>query len=436
MSRAPKTTVAFAATLTATALALAGCSAGGGGDADGTVELSYFTWSDDTAVTQATALIEAFEAANPDITVSLDANPGGADGDNLVKTRLSTGEMSDVFQYNSGSLLSALNPDQTLIDLSDEPWMADVDENFQTAVSGENGVYGAPLNTSQAGGIIYSKPVYEQLGLSVPTTWDEFIENSETIKDAGIVPVFQAYGDSWTSQLMILGSFANVTAQDAEWADAYTAAERSYSEEPALSAFENLQELADAGMFNENFPSATNDDAIAALIAGEAAQYPMLTSVAISNVRQNFPENIDDLGIFPIPAEDAADTALTVWQPNALYIPTTTEGAKLEAAKKFVAFANSAEGCALQNDTEPGGPYATSACALPDQVASMVSDVQTWVDEGRTGLALEFVSPVKGPNLPAILVEVGSGIISGPEGAAAYDDDVRKQAQQLGLEGW
>ena len=35
------------------------------------------------------------------------------------------------------------------------------------------------------------------------------------------------------------------------------------------------------------------------------------------------------------------------------------------------------------------------------------------------------------------LVEVGSGIRSGEEGAAAlYDEDAAKQAQQLGLPGW
>ena len=44
--------------------------------------------------------------------------------------------------------------------------------------------------------------------------------------------------------------------------------------------------------------------------------------------------------------------------------------------------------------------------------------------------------PVKGPALPRILVEVGSGMISAIEGAAKYDDDVVKQAQQMGLEAW
>ena len=56
--------------------------------------------------------------------------------------------------------------------------------------------------------------------------------------------------------------------------------------------------------------------------------------------------------------------------------------------------------------------------------------------EGGTAPALEFLSPIKGPALEQITVEVGSGIRPAAEAAALYDEDVRKQAQQLGLAGW
>ena len=53
----------------------------------------------------------------------MDNQPGGTEGDNLMKTKLATGEMADVFHYNSGSLFQALNPDQNLVPLTDEPWV-------------------------------------------------------------------------------------------------------------------------------------------------------------------------------------------------------------------------------------------------------------------------------------------------------------------------
>ena len=83
------------------------------------------------------------------------------------------------------------------------------------------------------------------------------------------------------------------------------------------------------------------------------------------------------------------------------------------------------------------GPYFIDGCTLPDDVPNATADMLPYFEtEGGTAAALEFLSPVKGPSLPQITVEVGSGIRSAADGAALYDQDVTKQAQQLGLEGW
>ena len=65
-----------------------------------------------------------------------------------------------------------------------------------------------------------------------------------------------------------------------------------------------------------------------------------------------------------------------------------------------------------------------------------VEDLSATSTRGNVTPALEFLSPIKGPALEQITVEVGSGIRSAEDGAALYDQDVKKQAQQLGLEGW
>ena len=78
----------------------------------------------------------------------------------------------------------------------------------------------------------------------------------------------------------------------------------------------------------------------------------------------------------------------------------------------------------------------TKGCTLPDDVPPAIKDLQPYVDAGTVTPALEFVSPVKGPALEHITVEVGSGLRSAKDGAQLYDQDVKKQAQQLGLEGW
>jgi len=421
--------------LSTVALALASCSAGAP-PTDGPVEITFLTQNDEANVVAATAMIEAFEAENDDITVRLETQPPGTEGDNLMKTKLATGEMEDVFHYNSGSLLQALNPDQNLVPLDGEPWVEDLLDTMAAVVSTENAIYGAPWGTTQAGAMVYNKKVYADLGLSIPTDWEEFSANNEVIKAAGITPVIQTYGDTWSSQLFVLGDFGNVLAQDPDWAEEYTAGERDYVDQPALDGFEKQQDGFESGWWNADFASALFDEGARMIATGEGAHYPILTSI-VSTIQQNNPEALDDVGVFPIPARNAADTKLTVWLPNAVYIPKTTEGAELDAAKKFVAFVNSEAGCEVQQTAMvPSGPFATNSCSLPDDVPGLLTDMEPYFDEGTTNPALEFLSPIKGPNLENITVEVGSGIRSAADGAALYDEDVVKQAQQLGLEGW
>lgn len=415
-------------------LALVGCSSTSGGSS--TTKISLMANGNDPVSTKfANTLATAFHKANPSITVKVNTRPAGTDGDNLIKTKLSTGTMDDVFLYNSGSLFQALHPDTQLQPLTDEPWVKDITPDFKAAVSTDKGTYGAPNGTTFNGGIMYNKKVYEKLGLTIPKTWAEFISNSEKIKAAGIIPVLASYGDTWTSQLFVLADFANVTAKDPKWATNYTNNKAKYVNPPALAGFTHTQEVFEKGLMNKDYASLTNVAALKELATGAAAQYPMIT-VVIGNVVQSNPDQVNDIGYFAMPT-DSGDPHATVWEPSGAYIPKSTTGDKLAAAKKLVAFLNSPVGCDLQNEAGiPAGPFAISTCKVPSTAPALVADELKYQNDKKTGLALEFISPIKGPNLEKILVQVGSGISSGKEGAALYDNDVTAQAQQLGLKGW
>ncbi len=426
------------------ALAVSGCSVGAvGGDAGPsgdsaaptTISVLYGVGTPNDALFK--ALSAGFTKANPDIKLTFETQPTGTEGDNLTKTKLATGEMSDVFNYNSGSLFQALNPDTQLAPLTDQPWVADLSPEMKSVVSTDKGTYGTPLGTTFGGGVLYNKKVYSRLGLKVPTSWADFEANNAKIKaDGKVTPIEQTFGDTWTSQLFVLGDFANVAKQDPNWAADYTANKAKYSDQPGLQAFMNQQETHAAGYYNKDFASAKYDDGVKAIATGTAAHYPMLTN-ALAAIVQNYPDNVNDVGFFPLPAKDAANTQMTLWLPNALYIPKSTEGAKLEAAKKFLTWVNSPEGCAVQDKASSvSGPYAISSCTLPSSVPTAVKDMQGYLDKKQVNPALEFVSPIKGPNLENITVEIGSGISTADKGAKAYDEDVKKQAQQLGLPGW
>lgn len=431
------------AALATTSLALTGCSAGslgssGGGEGGGT-ELTFLVGNEPADVAIGDSLAEAFMAENPDVTVTVETRPGGTEGDNLVKTRLSTGDMADVFVYNSGSLLQALNPAETLVPVTEEPWAADLQETFVDSVSAGGDIYAAPYGTAMAGAVMYNTAIYEELGLEVPTTWAEFMENNAAIAEGSeAAPIIQTYGETWTSQLFVLGDFHNVLQAEPDFPDRYTAAEVKYAtSDAALRSFEHQQEAFEAGYFNEDFASAEYLDGLRMLAEGEGVHYPILTS-ALSEISASYPDAVDDIGVFGIPGEDPATNGITIWAPFGVYVPQSTEGETREAALDFLGFVASPAGCDAQTEAAtPTGPYVVEGCDLPSDVPPAVDDIQAYLDEeGASSPALEFLSPIKGPNLENLTVEVGSGIRPAQDAAALYDQDVAQQAQQLGLEGW
>jgi len=437
---------ALVALAAASTLVAGGCSAGSLGSSSGegsagATEITYLLGgSTDDVVASGKAMIEAFQAANPGITVKTDTRPGGSEGDNLIKTRLSTGDMSDVFAYNNGSLLQAIKPEQNLTALDDQPWVGQLDQTFADSSKGSDGkIYGGPLGTAFGGGVLYNIPLYKKLGLEIPKTWDEFMANNEKIKkDGSADPVEQTYGETWTSQLFVLGDYANVEAAVPNFAADYTANKVKYATTPAaLAGFQHIQEVHDAGYFNKDFASAKLTDGVKAVATGKAAHYPQLGAVA-TNIPLVAPGKEKEVGFFALPGNDASKNNMTVWPgTSALYIPKSVEGDKLDAAKKFIAYAATQEGCdAFIKGSPPQGPFLSKACKLPAEVSQVATDTQAYFDSGKSSPALEFKSPIKGPALEQICIQVGTGQVDAKKGAELYDQDVKKQAQQLGLPGW
>lgn len=430
--RTRKMRLAMGASVLVAGLVLAGCTAPSD---DGPVTLTWLMGSgvpDDIAT--ATALADAFNKSNSDgITVEVDASvPDGSEGENLMKTNLATGEMPDLFWWNSGALMYALQPDTQMLNVADEPWVATLNDAYRGTVSTDNGTYGAPTGNAMGGGILYNMDVFEAAGVEVPQTWDELLDVVDTLRAAGVDPVIQSYGDTWTSQLITLGDFYNVLNADPDFADEITANETTWAGTPGQASFDKLQDLADHDAFNADFSTLLFDQALTKLGNGEGAMYPMLTFTQ-ATFKNDFPDA--HIGFFPVPGDSADDLGLTTWMPSSVYSPSFTKHP--DEVKAFMAFVASPAGCAVIGETRGNaGPFVIDGCEMSGDVTQIVSDMLPYFESGKTAPAFEFLSVVKGPNIANFTVEVGSKIKTGAEAAAAYDEDNKLLAQQLGLPGW
>jgi raffinose/stachyose/melibiose transport system substrate-binding protein len=369
------------------------------------------------------------------IKTEIETRPSGVEGHQVMKTRLATGDMADLVFYNSGSLLQALNPEQYFVDLTNEPFMNNVYDSFKKSVMVNKKLFGLPFGNALAGGWLYNKKVYSDLGLSVPKTWDELIANSDKIKTAGKTAVIGTYKDDWTSQLIVLADNHNVISHNPTFAEDLTANKAKFATTPAaLRSFEKLSEVYQKGFLNSNFQTTSYKDGVKMLVDGTGVQYPAVSGI-LSVINRDHHDKINDIGFFPQPGDSPDTHGMTVFMPAAIYVNKNTQN--LEAAKKWLAYFASPEGVkTFLSKKIIVGPLAIKGMEVPPNIIPAVKDMLPYFESGNTTPALENLMPLKGPNLPQITIQVGSGQISAKAGAELYDQDVEKQAKELGLTGW
>ena len=366
------------------------------------------------------------------IHVELEVRVGGGEGDNIVKTRLASGDMADLCLYNSGAKLGEMNPEENFIDISGEEWASRLNDMWRQATTGgvEGAIFGIPVASTQSGAVLYNKEIYEEYGLEVPHTWDDLLANCQTLQDAGVTPMIGSIGDSWTIQCTYLGDHYNVLAENPNFAEEFEAGTAKYADTPA--GVESFQKLADLQpYFNEDYTATTYADACDMLVNGDGAHYIILAQ-ALSTIYDLYGEDVNKIGLFGVPGNDPENHGLTVWTPSAIYGYAKSE--KRDDILRFMEFYTSDE--ALDAFTEvqkPDGPYCIEGYELPEDAYDACREAQVYFDEGKVSLALEFQTSVKGTNCEYICSEVATGQTTAEEAAAAYDDDCKKQATQLGL---
>ena len=227
------------------------------------------------------AFAEAYTAKHPNVTINVQSRPGGTEGDNLVKTKLATGDMTDIFWYNAGSLLQALNPSQTLVDLTGEPYIANIADSFIPTVSQNGGIFGVPSGTAMGGGILYNKKIFAAQRpdasrrpgpSSRPTTTSSRPLGSprSAPPTRPRTPGPRSCSSSPTTATSRRPSRTSPTD--------YTNNKIKYADTPAaLAGFQHLQEGFDKGWYEKDFGAASFDDGLNGLATGKFAQYPMLT---------------------------------------------------------------------------------------------------------------------------------------------------------------
>lgn len=160
-------------------------------DISGDLNIIHYL-TEDNKIAALDELVSGFEAEYPDVKVNVEAMSMDNYTD-VIKLRFSTNEAPDVI-FGQPKSYTDLIDNGLIMDLSDQEFAGRLSEGAANCVTYNDKIYGVALD-QMANVVFYNKDIFEEQGLSVPTTYDEFIDVCKKLKEAGITPCAAGYTD-------------------------------------------------------------------------------------------------------------------------------------------------------------------------------------------------------------------------------------------------
>ena len=132
-------------------------------------------------------IIDKFNKENSDIEIEMNTVP---DAGTVLTSRISSGDIPVIFSdYPTQTQFKQKVANGYVQDLSDQDFLKNVNESALEMTKQEDGGYYALPYSRNYIGVYYNKKIFEDNGLEIPTTWEEFTAVCDKLKEAGITPV-------------------------------------------------------------------------------------------------------------------------------------------------------------------------------------------------------------------------------------------------------
>ncbi len=273
-----------------------------------TQTLNLWFNSDDTFNQFNEKVIADFEAANPDISIVYSPYPNEAYKTNL-QVAIGSDDPPDIFFNWAGDDTGRLVREGHLLDLSPYAeqynWGEQLSPAMLDAFSADGKLYAAPY-TQEAKFFYYHKDLFDQLGLTVPTTFSELLDTCRKISDAGMTPLAFGNQERWEG-VHYLTIFNQKMAGEETIAADYSLSsspDTLFTDPGYAAAFEQLKAMQDANCFGSAVNSTTPDAALIQFVNQQTVMYYQGTWI-MGNLKENGLEGMYGMFLMP-PITDAA----------------------------------------------------------------------------------------------------------------------------------
>lgn len=294
----------------------------------------------------------------------------------LIKVKLDSGEAPDIICVDTPiGLASSLHMDQYCPELTDQPWVSRIEKTTLAAVSVKDKVYGITFPGAKMYFYLYNKDIFKKLGLSVPTTYKEFLSVCQTLKEAGYTPIYEATTNGWHQVLPLFETGGLWLNQDPDMYEKLNENKIDLDGIPSLlNIIKQLDECAKSGYFGEDYLSNAWENAKEAM----ATERCVMTVAELGfrgQIEKEYPDfkATEKLGAFVMPWGDNQEIGVNP-ASNAYFI--NKDSKYIEEAKQFFDFLARPENLQKRLDGQPE----LSALCWPEITSKYTKEDQAFLD--------------------------------------------------------
>jgi raffinose/stachyose/melibiose transport system substrate-binding protein len=325
-------------------------------------------------------IVDQFQVENPNIKVEVQPVKFD-DYYTLLKTKIASGDVIDVFSINSGSQTKLLVDGGYLEDLTGQAFLK---EHFEDSVLADQATdgknYVMPLNSGPIA-VFYNKKIFKDLGLEIPRTYDALMAAAKKIKDSGKTAFALGWKDGWPLGMWATRDLPSNTALVANLPDFFEKLETGaakFADNPAMkTTLEHAKTYFQYG--NKDQLGVDYNGAVDLFAKGEAAMMYVGTW-PLADIQKKNPDLYNTgMGYFPYPfSNDEAKNKLE-FNPDAS-LAMSSKSTHKEAALKFLNYMGTKEAGDLWVDNVKTLSFNKGA---KTNLAPAVDELKSYIDAGQ-----------------------------------------------------
>lgn len=371
-------------TLLGVLLVLAGCSVSGNGEEEKELKVLINLPRAKAHYEKYLDSFSKYYEEKEGVKVTFDLEMPSADNEQVLKTRMATGDAPDVFNIHAMANIDTYTNAGYLADLSDLDFSEKLNKEVVDSVTVNDKIYGVPIE-SALWGYLYNKDIFKEVGIEPADTLDEMESNVQALKQAGYTPFLLSYKDQWVPQLFLpLAGGQLAVGEQENFFQKMNEDKASFSD---IGGMFNVMDLINQNG-TENALELSAIDGTAEFAKGKAAMWVQgpWFSESILNSNPEF-----KLGVAPLPVDNNKEnTMINMSVSTTLVVSKDSENK--EIAKELVNYLYNEE---FSNDWFKQAGYNPMSNTHTFDAPAWVEEAQRYVEEGRVYQDPPFPSAVK-----------------------------------------